>query len=123
LDYKNDWTKAGLMIRESNAPGSKHFSVLMSGKNGVMIAWRQDTNGYSSAIGFTPLVLKDVWLKLTKVGNVYTGYQSVDGTTWVMIKTSQTLILGDTNLPTGLALTSHDTYRLSEAVFANYTVV
>jgi hypothetical protein len=123
LDYRNDFTKTGLMIRESNLPGARNFCVLATGAKGVMISWRKDTNGSSSAAGFTSfLVVKDIWLKLTKVGNVYTGYKSADGVTWVIIDKPQTVLLGDTNLPTGLALTSHDNNRLSEAVFEDYSI-
>jgi hypothetical protein len=123
FDYRQSWSKTGLMIRESNAPGSRNFFVLLTGTNGVQISWRKDTNGGTTSRGQTTgLILKEVWLKLTKVGNVYTGYQSVDGLTWVMINAPQTLLLGNTNLPTGLAVTSRDSNRLSETVFANYTI-
>jgi hypothetical protein len=123
LDHRNEWTKTGLMIRESNSPGARNFAMLITGTRGVMISARKDTNvttfgaGHSTAV----LILRDIWLKLTKVGNVYTGYHSNDGVKWTIVDKPQTVIMGDTNLQTGLALTSHDN-RVSEAVFADYSI-
>lgn len=123
FDHRHEWSKAGLMIRESNVPGARHFSVLLTGTRGVSVFLRSNANGFSSIKGQNSVALeRNIWLKLTKVGNVYTGYKSVDGVTWLMIDKPQTLLLGDTNLRTGLAVTSRERNRLSEAVFSDYTI-
>jgi len=47
------------------------------------------------------------WLKLTRVGNVFTGYISPNGTTWTQVGTPQTFTMSSSAF-IGIVETSHD---------------
>jgi regulation of enolase protein 1 (concanavalin A-like superfamily) len=55
------------------------------------------------------------WVKLTRVGNVITGYESANGSTWTQVG-SNTFTMG-TNVYVGLALSSHVSGVLTTATF------
>jgi len=61
------------------------------------------------------------WVRLSRVGNAFTGYQSADGATWQLVG-SATITMG-ANVFIGLAVTSHNDGVLSTAVFDNVTFV
>ena len=124
FDYKDSWSKAGLMLRESADATSRHYSVIVTGQNGFFAGYRNVTNGTSSGGGSTALTFSPsgVWLKLTKRKNVFTGFSSTNGQNWTQITDSRRLSLADTGLIAGLAITSHSSSKVSEAVFENYTI-
>jgi regulation of enolase protein 1 (concanavalin A-like superfamily) len=53
------------------------------------------------------------WLRLTRAGNVFTGYFSIDGTNWTALG-SQTLALPST-VYVGFAVSSHSATDLNAA--------
>jgi regulation of enolase protein 1 (concanavalin A-like superfamily) len=61
------------------------------------------------------------WVRLTRNGDSFTAFHSVDGTTWTQVGTAQTITMG-TSVRIGLCVTSHNTAALSTAVFDNVTV-
>ena len=58
-------------------------------------------------------------MKVTRVGNVFTGYASPNGTTWTQI--GQQTITMTTGVSIGLAVTSHNDATLTTATFQNVT--
>lgn len=116
LDNVDSWTKAGLMMRTSLDDDSKNAFVCVTPGNGVAFQYRQSTGGSSSNTKSAGL-LAPQWLRLTRVGNVLTGYFSSDGTSWNQVNggnNPQTVELGDT-VWVGLAMTSHDQTQLATA--------
>jgi len=109
------------MVRDSLEPDAKHFSVLMLGQYGVGTFWRRDTSGPTSKKGFQFNVVYDsVWLKLTKRMNVFTGYKSFDGEEWIQVGSPKTVEMDVGDLKVGLALTSHNSGKQTEASFENF---
>jgi glucose/arabinose dehydrogenase len=99
----NAWAKAGIMIRQSLAPGSPHRFLALTPTNGIAFQGRAALGGTStnlSATGTAP-----VWLRLTRNGNTITAFQSSNGTTWQLVGSS-TISLSTTAF-WGLAVTSH----------------
>ncbi|MBW7457614.1 hypothetical protein K0U00_26585, partial [Paenibacillus sepulcri] len=60
------------------------------------------------------------WVKLARVGNVISAYESTDGAIWTLVK-KETINLPNT-VYFGLALTSHENSRLSTAGFDGVTI-
>ena len=126
--YKDTNSRTGLMVRESEAPSSKQFSVVLSPKKGVCIIVRKDTNSSSSTPSCYSTSLQNgaVWLKLTKLDIANTqyqnfiGYHSSDGETWNMLSKPTTLQFENNTVLAGLSITSDYNSKWSEAVFANY---
>lgn len=113
------WAKAGVMIRASLAAGATNTLMAVSPDNGVTWQRRTSTNGSSSST-VTAGLAAPYWLKLTRVGNVFTGYYSSDGVAWTTAGT-QTLTMNGT-VYIGLADTAHNNTRLNKSTFDNVTV-
>ncbi|MEU6426786.1 hypothetical protein ABZ860_12910 [Microbispora sp. NPDC046973] len=80
------WAKAGVMIKKSTEQGSSYAAVLMTGGHGVRMQhdFIHDTAGRPG--GVSPQSPR--WLRLVRSGDVLTGYESADGTTWTRVGTA-----------------------------------
>lgn len=77
------WSKAGIMIKASTAPGSAYAALLVTGSNGVRMQWdfTGDTAGLAGAVSAS----SPRWLRLVRTGDTVTGYDSSDGTHWNLV--------------------------------------
>jgi hypothetical protein len=114
------WPKAGVMIRESLSAGSRHAFVLMSTGNGVSFEWRTNASGVSTSIVVRGISVP-YWVKLTRNGNVFTAYDSSDGSNWVQIGNVSVSLAS--NVYAGLAVTAHDNTAINTSTFDNVQVV
>lgn len=114
------WAKAGLMVRESTAAGSRHLSVFVTPANGAAMQWRSATGGSSTSIA-GPKVVAPTWLKLSRRGTAFSTYQSSNGTSWTLVATRTVAIPSQALV--GLAVTSHANGVLSTATFTNVTLL
>jgi regulation of enolase protein 1 (concanavalin A-like superfamily) len=117
--YVNAWTKAGVMIRDSVAPGSRQALMLVSPGKGNAFQRRVTTNGVSTHTSGA-FVTAPYWVRLTRAGNAITASQSADGTTWSVVGTD-TIAFGQTVL-IGLAVSSHSTTTAATATFDHVAV-
>jgi regulation of enolase protein 1 (concanavalin A-like superfamily) len=116
------WTKAGLMIRESLAPGARHAFVLATptAEKGVAFQRRLTTGGTSLHTA-GPSLAPGVWLRLVRTGDVITTYYSHPTATdgyWVPVG-SQTFASLPSTMLVGFAVGSHERGRLAQAEFQN----
>jgi uncharacterized repeat protein (TIGR03806 family) len=123
LTNTDPWAKAGLMIRESLAPGSRFALVMMTpGSNGASFHYRTTTGGSAGPNNSADKVSAiPRWLKISRRGNVVAGYLSVDGISWTL-RDSVTVALPAT-IHAGLAVTSHRDGTLATGTFADVQVV
>jgi len=79
------WAKAGIIIKESLNQGSAYAAMMVAADNGVRMQWNYtgDTPGLPGAVS----AANPRWLRLTRSGDVITGYDSVDGTHWTQVGT------------------------------------
>jgi hypothetical protein len=119
LQAVHRWTKAGVMIRASVAPGSPQAFMFVSGSRGLAFQRRQVSGGLSTSTdGIAGSAPRWVWL--SRRGSTVTAYAAEDGGTWALIG-SDAIALGATALA-GLAVTSHDPAAVATAVFSHVTV-
>ena len=113
-EYVADWTKAGVMMRETLAAGSRHAFMLVSPAKGLAFQRRTATNGSSvntaAGAGTAPY-----YVKLTRAGNVFSAAKSLDGVAWTVVG-SATIAMAPT-IYVGLAVTSHVAGTLATAGF------
>jgi regulation of enolase protein 1 (concanavalin A-like superfamily) len=113
ISSAHGWSKAGVMIRETLAPGSRHGIALTSAGKGHAFQRRTETDGLSShtsaGSGAPP-----VWVRLVRTGNYFEAFRSADGTTWKSMGTD-VIPMGETAY-VGLAATSHNVLRATTAV-------
>jgi len=115
------WAKAGVMIRDTLEPGSRHAMVVVTPGNGVAFQYRDNADGTSSTAAEETGITAPQWVKLERtVGGLVRGYYSADGNTWTQLGIPQTVTM---NMPmyVGLALTSHNSGVACEAKFSNIT--
>ena len=120
LGNTDAWAKAGVMMRETLMPGSKHAMMGITPGNGTTFPYRLQTDGVSASQTPFDGLVAPYWVKLVRSGNTFTGYKSSDGITWVQIG-SQTIAMGAT-IYVGLALTSHNNAAVVTATFDNVVI-
>jgi ABC-type transport system involved in multi-copper enzyme maturation permease subunit len=77
------WSKAGLIITAAPGQGSAYAAVLVTGGHGTRMQWNYtgDTPGLAGQVS----AASPRWLRLARAGDVITGYDSADGTSWTKI--------------------------------------
>jgi hypothetical protein len=141
----NRWSKAGLMIRESEAPESRMAfnrvtpsGPTVDGQSGgtgaddIRLAYRTGLINVAGAnggqhedpgAGFRAPGYPNAWLRLRRSGNNIVGYDSIDGVNWTLQNTLDTTTWQGGALPTrlliGLAVTSHNQGNSATAEFRN----
>ena len=95
LSLSDTWAKAGLMARESLAPGGRFAAALATPAiNGCFFEWRDPAGTTNQSAGAFPDNYPNTWLRLNRAGNVFSGFASYDGNTWTLLA-SQTLTLSN----------------------------
>ncbi len=116
------WAKAGIMMRvDPAAPGSQHFYMATTNSNGISFQRRETANGGSASTDVGGGVRENVWLRLQRVGDTFTGFWSMDGVNWVQAS-AHTIDYPDT-IYVGLAVTAHNNDgRINTSVFDNVSL-
>jgi hypothetical protein len=129
----NLYSKAGLMAREDLTADCRHIYFQVFSDNnarnnnngGYEFQYRQLKGGEMKAIYPAtangqpefPVAYPNVWVRLKRVNNDFTGFYSIDGKTWKPY-TTYTLELPQ-NIYLGLAVTSHNTSHAATVKFRN----
>jgi regulation of enolase protein 1 (concanavalin A-like superfamily) len=123
VPFVHQWTKAGVMVRETLGAGARHasFFATPSKLKGLAFQRRRVENGNSvSTAG--PAWAPPVWLKLVRSGpQVWAYYRRGAADAWTFLGT-QTLDNLATTVDVGLAVSSHTKDRLATANFTDVTV-
>ena len=106
------WAKSGVMIKESTAAGSKYVLMAVTPQHGTTFQYNFNGDG-----GSAPYAFPNGWVKLERVGDVFTGYTSANGTNWTQV--GQTTLAMGTAVTAGLAVTAHNGGALNTATFDN----
>lgn len=126
LDNTHPWAKAGVMIRESSAAGSRHATAFITppaAGNGFGMVTRSIANGATTYAGGPALnAVPDNWVRLVRSGNVITGYASANGSAWTQIS-AVTLTSLAAQVQVGLVLTSSDISQRATAVFDSVEIL
>ena len=115
--------KAGVMIRETLDPDSKHAFAFMRPDGGVRFNRRIETGDITMNSVENDLTFPH-WVKLERdISGLFTVSHSSDGVTWVPVNdagmgTSDTVQM-NTIVYIGLALASNNTAAINETIFSN----
>jgi hypothetical protein len=121
------WSKSGIMFRTGMEVDSPHFTVMLTGGQGVCTQGRRNYGEGTHHWGCTDVPVSEAWLKVEKRMDTYTsfiGTQEVEGgpVAWTVLASTDIPSLhasGDYNV--GLAVSSQR-YIAQEVVFSNYEV-
>lgn len=87
LERIEAYSKAGLMIRSSTAPGSPHVLLSLFPSGEVQMAVRQAAGDSTEGFGDVgKLEFGKAWLRLTRKANFVIGQISTDGRSWRTVK-------------------------------------
>jgi hypothetical protein len=112
------WAKAGVMIRETLAANSRHATQVISPRSGTAFLRRAAAGGATASTqgnSFKP----PYWVRISRRGNVFSGYYSANGVSWSQQGT-ETITMGQ-DAYIGLCVTSHATGAVCVAAFNNVT--
>ncbi|MBI1177017.1 hypothetical protein GC207_06210 [bacterium] len=116
LSLADDWSRAGLMARETLDSGARYAAVFATPSiSGSLFQYRQTAGQASTMAGSFPVNYPNTWLRLRRAGNVFTGFASYDGLTWTQLG-AVNLSLPST-LYFGYAVTSHSSTVATTAQF------
>ena len=119
LGAADQWAKAGVMIRESLAPDSRHVMMSATAGSGYAFQRRPEPGAQSlhasGGDGAAP-----GWVRLVRNGNLFEAYRSANGSTWSRIG-ADSVPMEDT-VYVGLAVTSHNRFRATTAVIDSFLV-
>ena len=119
VEHVADWTKAGVMMRETLSAGSRHAFMLVSAAKGLAFQRRQSTNGSSVSTsggsGAAP-----AWVKLARSGNTFTASRSADGVSWTTVG-SDVISMAST-IYVGLSVSSHVSGNAATAQFDHVSI-
>jgi predicted peptidase len=99
--------KAGVMFRDSAAPGAMHVMVAQGPNNEVFMSWRGATDGASGSGARSGGRAGVKWVRLARSGTTYTGSYSLDGLEWTGLG-SRTMAFSGSSCLGGLAVTAHN---------------
>jgi len=118
VNFRDPWTKASLMARATLDTNSVFAAAVATPLVvGSVFESRATTGAASVKAGNFPASYPDTWLRLSRVGNLFTGYASLDGQKWVQLG-SVTLVVGPVFL--GFGVTSHDVALSTTAQFRDF---
>ncbi|MGA9450053.1 MAG: PKD domain-containing protein, partial [Verrucomicrobiia bacterium] len=118
-DPSSGWSKAGLMFRNDSTPSSVNVNIVATAGQGVSFQWRSSEGG-SSSDSQDSGITAPVWLKLVRSSGTFTGFYSMNGSSWVQVS-SQTVAMNNTVLA-GFDVTAHNNSALNTATFTNFTL-
>lgn len=118
LGLTDMWARAGLMARNGSAAGDLlAAAVATPGPAGCFFMSRGTANAAPVQGGAYPVIFPHTWLRLRRVGNVFTGFASLDGTRWTQLA-SATVAMSSTVQVGVFASSGTDT--ATTAAFSNY---
>ncbi len=120
LSLSDTWAKAGLMAREALTSGGRFAASLATPAiNGCFFEWRNTANSTNQSAGSFPDNYPNTWLRLNRVGNLFSGFASYDGQTWALLG-GQTIAMSN-QLYLGFAVDSDLTNQPVTAQFLQIT--
>jgi len=112
----NAWAKAGVMIRETLSPGSRHAMEVVTPGSGIAFQRRTATNGASASTHGNGLKTP-YWVRITRRHNTFVGYYSQDGVNWT--QQGAEVINMSQDAYVGICVTSHNQASTCAAVVNN----
>lgn len=114
----HEWSKAGIMLRESFEPDARNVLIHISGSNGSVLQARETQGGATiNSAGSDPSMPVGGWVRLTRSGNTVIGELSETGADWRELGRYE--VGFDSEAYIGLAVTAHSEGSLATATFSD----
>ncbi len=113
--------ESGVMIRETLTGNARFVDMLLQQGIGAIFQNRTAIGGSAVTGASVSTTTVPYWVKLARVGNVFTGYISPDGVTWTQVGTVTDTMASSVYV--GLAQSSMTYSSLATATFTNVGIV
>ena len=120
LSQVQSGTRAGLMVRDALTAGSRMVFAGATASDGYRFNYRTTADGMGAYYKYGSVSYPNVWVRLTRQGDVITGYYSIDGQHWTQTG-ALTLSLPQT-VYLGMAVCSHTTAQTATAQFRSLAI-
>jgi len=125
LDPASYWTKAAVMIRESLDSNSKMAHICLTkmdanNTNSAQFIYRTTAGAGTPVDSLDRYKMFPSYIKLSRVGNVFSAYWSADGDSWEIV--GSTYISMNQNCYIGLGVTANNNDRFTGAVFSDVKI-
>jgi regulation of enolase protein 1 (concanavalin A-like superfamily) len=127
VEHANQWSKAGVMVRESLAAGSRDINMVVDPTLGANVweeNYRQTANGASAGLPGNVQVpnppYPNAWVRLTRKGDTFGTYRSSDGVNWIQVTTNTITPSYPAATYVGVCTTAHDDGNLGLTTHAKY---
>ena len=117
IDRVDDYSKAGVMLREGQDPGSRFYSIFVTPQKGLVVEYRELQGGNAALIDIPLNAYLPIYLKVVRAGNLFNAYYSQDGANWTVVPDGIKTIDMSARVFAGLALTSHSQTLAGAAAF------
>lgn len=114
MQAAHDWTKGGVMIRETLTPGSRHAFMLVSANKGLAFQRRVNTNDITTHTAGAA-AQAPAFVMLVRSGDTITASSSMDGASWTVVGVESISMAATVYV--GVAVTSHSAGVLATANF------
>ncbi|MEP7202776.1 MAG: putative Ig domain-containing protein [Ilumatobacteraceae bacterium] len=112
--------QAGVMFRETLSADSTFAMVGITESSGGQFVYR-DGAGTTAIVSSNPSPRAPYWVRLTRLGNLFTAERSADGVTWTSVD-QHTISMGST-IFVGLGVSTHNNAgKLGVATFDNVSI-
>jgi regulation of enolase protein 1 (concanavalin A-like superfamily) len=118
-DNTGAYAKAGVMIRETLDPGSKHALVDLTPSHGTEYI-RRTATGANAVSNFHTGTQVPYWVRLDRIGNTLTAYDSADGVNWNLVGSAQVPMAPTVYV--GLAVCAFNNSALNNSSFNNISL-
>jgi hypothetical protein len=120
LERANEWSKAGLMVRQSLDANSQHTFLNVTPDHGAKMIHRDTPGANTGPEPWEKNFECPIWLKLVRKGNEFSSFLSKDGKNWEAADVPGTPSIAAIDMTdpvlVGIAVTSHVSGTLTTAV-------
>ena len=122
ITVAGNFSTAGIMARDGLGASGANVYISASPAN-YRFKYRTSDGGSEAVVAgtTTTLAYPNVWVRLTRVGNVFTGYTSSNGVVWTLMSTETVADIPATCY-LGLAVASNNNTATTTAQLVNYGV-
>jgi hypothetical protein len=114
VQLTDPWARAGLMMRESLAAGSRNVFLSVTAARGGVFQWRE-RSGEETSVTLDRSFAVPCWLKLKREGNTFTALRSRNGGQWMVV--DRVTMAAPRDLYVGMAAVGMRGNVVNESVF------
>ncbi|MCI0745278.1 MAG: fibronectin type III domain-containing protein [Verrucomicrobia subdivision 3 bacterium] len=121
-------TKAVLVARESTNANARAYHISVNppppGRNQLELGLRSVAGQATASWGasFVPANIPNVWMRINRSGNTFTGFRSSNGVDWIAMGTNILAVPFPSSIEVGIGVTAHNNTLLATGTFSNFRI-